>query len=130
MPSVAGVSLNEDTKNHSVYSRARLWAAKGGNMSGRDSEARVTLADIEKEIKSMRKEAGMQYKHTLYFNAYAIACAVALLGVSIYTMTLVNPCWQVIDGIVVACIGMGFAAYLWLKQRRLREKQTETEERT
>ena len=79
MPSVAEVSLNEDTKNHSVYSRARLWAAKGGNMSEKDSEGRVTLADIEKEIKSMRKEAGMQYKHTLYFNAYAIACAVCPL---------------------------------------------------
>lgn len=82
----------------------------------------VTLADIQNEIKSMRKEAQIQYRYTLYFSGFGIAVAVALLGVSIYTMTLVSPRWQVIDGIGILLLGIGFAVYCWSKRRGLRRE--------
>jgi len=92
-------------------------------MSEEQNKDSGILTDIQNEIKCMRKEAQIQYKHMLYFSGFGIAVAVALLGISVYTMTVVSPRWQVIDGIGILLLGIGFAVYCRLKVRQLKRNK-------
>lgn len=99
-------------------------------MPEKQNEDKVILGNIWKEIKSMRKEAEIQHRHTLYFSGFAISSAVALLGVSIYTMTLVSPCWQAINGIGIMILGLASAGCCLVKKRKLRKEQKEMHKET
>lgn len=79
----------------------------------------MTLADIQNEIKSMRKEvkkdtesmedtAKICYERSLNFSAMAVAVAITLLGCSV----LITQSWQ-----AIFLIAFGFGCFIYFRRR-------------
>ena len=84
-----------------------------------EERSSVSLVDIYNEIRVMREEARRQHRDTLYFAGFAVAIAVIVLGVSVWSTTQFSPGWQQIDAAFYMAIGFVVAAYLFVARRRL-----------